>query len=60
MFAKQKGDSAHVKNAVAHIIRGLGQSKVVIKSDQGTSNDEYDVFESLLRLWQRSSVVAKS
>ena len=33
VFAKQ-GDSTHVKNKVAHIIKGLEYSKIVIKSDQ--------------------------
>ena len=34
VFTKKKGDSAHVKNKVANIIRGVGYSKIVIKSDQ--------------------------
>ena len=50
VFTKKKGDSAHGKSNFAKSIRGLGCSKVVIKSDQEPAirSMERNVVESLI------------
>ena len=55
-FTKKKGDSAHVKNKVANIIRSLGSSKIVIKSDQERECGR----EFIWRRFSESCVVASS